>query len=408
MNKFSDYKEEIYKCSRCGLCQSVCPVYKATLSECAVSKGKFNMLNGVVKGDLSFSKQLKKYLDLCTGCNACKDFCPSDIDAKKIFVAAKQRYYEENNLSRLESFFNSYLVFKVILRLAAAFLFFYRLFGFNKITGCLEKPISKTGKPGKLLLLLNSQVRNFINKEKTPDKIRQKEKTALYFEGCFNKYINNQTETAVKKIFYNSGISFIKKDFECCGVSYLADGNIEEFRKIAEKNIAAAEGDFDYILTDCASCLDTIKTYPDVLSSESAAAFAQKTVSVIDLIRNKSFICSENLKIAIHIPCHEEFDLVGFVKKIKNIEYVKAVNFDKCCGFSGTFALKYPEISEKISKSKALNYINSGADMVLTTCPACILGLEQGFIETGIAQHKRPVVMNLFVFLAKYCGVENI
>ena len=46
--------------------------------------------------------------------------------------------------------------------------------------------------------------------------------------------------------------------------------------------------------------------------------------------------------------------------------------------------------------------------MVLTTCPACILGLEQGFIETGIAQHKRPVVMNLFVFLAKYCSVENI
>ena len=154
--------------------------------------------------------------------------------------------------------------------------------------------------------------------------------------------------------------------------------------------------------------MDTIKTYPDVLSSESASAFAQKTVSVIDLIRNMSFTCSESLKIAVHIPCHEEFDLVGFVKKIKNIEYVKADDFDKCCGFSGTFALKYPEISEKISKSKALNYINSGADMVLTTCPACILGLEQGFIETGIAQHKRPVVMNLFVFLAKYCSVENI
>ena len=63
MKEFEDYEEEIYKCSRCGLCQSVCPVFKATLNECAVSRGKFNILNGIIKGDLTFSNKEKKYLD---------------------------------------------------------------------------------------------------------------------------------------------------------------------------------------------------------------------------------------------------------------------------------------------------------------------------------------------------------
>ena len=97
MDNLKSYEEDIYKCSRCALCQSVCPVYKATLNECAVSKGKFNMLNGILKGELSFSKRLKKYLDMCTGCNACKNFCPSDIDAGKIFsnshIEFKRRLY---------------------------------------------------------------------------------------------------------------------------------------------------------------------------------------------------------------------------------------------------------------------------------------------------------------------------
>ena len=75
---------------------------------------------------------------------------------------------------------------------------------------------------------------------------------AVYFEGCFNKYINKQTENAVKKILNNANIELIKKDFECCGVSYLNDGNIDAFIKIANINLEKIDCDFDYILTDCA------------------------------------------------------------------------------------------------------------------------------------------------------------
>ena len=61
MKKLVDYKKDIAKCSKCGLCQSVCPVFKETGNECAVSKGKFVMLDGVLKGDLKLNKNMGNF-----------------------------------------------------------------------------------------------------------------------------------------------------------------------------------------------------------------------------------------------------------------------------------------------------------------------------------------------------------
>ena len=49
MKDLKDYKEEIHRCSKCGLCQAVCPIYQETGNECSVSRGQFIMLGGVIK-----------------------------------------------------------------------------------------------------------------------------------------------------------------------------------------------------------------------------------------------------------------------------------------------------------------------------------------------------------------------
>ena len=114
MKKLNDYKEDIHKCSKCGLCQSVCPVYEQTGNDCSVSRGKFIMLNGIIKGDLELNKNVNKYLDMCLKCNACKNFCPSDIDARKIFLAAKSEYFQKCKSSIFIKAFQSKFVFNFI------------------------------------------------------------------------------------------------------------------------------------------------------------------------------------------------------------------------------------------------------------------------------------------------------
>ena len=158
MKELESYKDDIYKCSRCGLCQSVCPVFKATLNECAVSRGKFNILNGIIKGDLSLTKNVKKYLDLCTGCNACTDFCPSQIDAKEIFVSAKFQFYKENKTSFADNVLNSYFTFKFLLNFSRVAFILYRAFFVYKLVDYATPLLLKFGLFGKRILLLNKLV----------------------------------------------------------------------------------------------------------------------------------------------------------------------------------------------------------------------------------------------------------
>lgn len=399
MKNFKNYEEDIYKCSRCGLCQYVCPVYKATLNECAVSKGKFNILNGIIKGDLSFNKNVKKHLDCCTNCNACKDFCPSSIDAKSIFIAAKAEYYNNCKINFFEKITTSYLFFKTILIGVSITSKIYRLLGLKNLIKPIKNTIVKT-EIGKRLLLADYILgKAKIEKAKKQKSLSQK---AIYFEGCFNKYITPETKNAVEKLFEKQNIKLIKQNTECCGVSYLNDGNIKEFKKVIKKNLKKLNHNCDYIITDCASCSETLKKYKDYYKNEYAEKINTKTKSVLEFIQENEYKAKKNFRIAIHKPCHENFDIRNFVlNNIKNIEYIEPENYESCCGFSGTFALKNSGISKEISKNKALSYIKENVEIILTTCPACQIGLEQGILETN--NTNKPVVMNLFVFLAKYC-----
>lgn len=402
MKKLIDYEEDIYKCSRCGLCQSVCPVYKATLNECSVSKAKFNMLNGIIRGDLKLNKRIKSYMDLCTGCNACKDFCPSAIDAREIFIAVKNEYYRNNKISLTEKIENSYCLFKAALLCAKVCFGFYRFFKVEKLVRFFESFILKFGILGKRFLLLNSLASGSTSFPK--QKTKNRTKKALYFEGCFNQYINPQTKNTVEKILACSEVELVKIDFECCGVSYLNDGNIDEFKKLIDINLSKIKEDFDYVLTDCASCNAVLKEYKNFDDSAVAKDFSDKVISFTDLIKDLNFESIKNITVTAHNPCHEHSDFIEIIKNIKNVTYVESKEFNKCCGFSGKFALKNPEISREISKNKAQHFIETNAEIILTTCPACILGINQGLIEENARlQGKMPEVMNLYAFIATYC-----
>ena len=71
-------------------------------------------------------------------------------------------------------------------------------------------------------------------------------------------------------------------------------------------------------------------------------------------------------------------------------------DFDTCCGFGGEFFIKNNTVSRAISKVKAENILRTGADIVLTTCQGCILGVKQGIKFSG----GKTKVKSLTEFLA--------
>ena len=387
MKKLEDFKEEINKCSKCGLCQSVCPIYKLTGNDCAVSRGKFVMLDGVLKGDLKLNRNINKYLDLCLKCDKCSNFCPSSIDVCKILETAKYNYEKNTLWGKFIFFLESKYVFGNLLKL------------FKTLIN--PHPLRE----GKQLFASEASNRDVGAGE---NKLK-----LLYFKGCVNN-IFPQTDKFLHKLFDNSDVEIIEKDFDCCGLPFLSSGNLERFEEVKKHNLELMNCDFDYILTDCASCESTLKgyfqptrndvglessTYDLSLRANEKSVAIPSFISLGELIANQNikFKFEKPIKVTFHKPCHLENDdfWLKIIENCENVEYVKMKDYDECCGFSGEFAIKNHKISMQISKQKAQNAINTGADYVITTCPACVLGLKQGML--GIK--KSPKVLSLSDFL---------
>lgn len=387
MKKLEDFKVEINKCSKCGLCQSVCPIYKLTGNDCAVSRGKFVMLDGVLKGDLKLNRNINKYLDLCLKCDKCSNFCPSSIDVCKILETAKYNYEKNTLWGKFIFFFESKYVFGNLLKL------------FKIIIN--SHPLREE----KQLIASEASNRD-VGAEANKLKL-------LYFKGCVNN-IFPQTDKFLHKLFDNSDVEIIEKKFDCCGLPFLSSGNLERFEEVKKHNLELMNCDFDYILTDCASCESTLKwyfqptrndvgqespTYDLSLRANEKSIAIPSFISLGELIANQNikFKFEKPIKVTFHKPCHLENDdfWLKIIENCENVEYVKMKDYDECCGFSGEFAIKNHKISMQISKQKAQNAINTGADYVITTCPACVLGLKQGML--GIK--KSPKVLSLSDFL---------
>lgn len=377
MKTLKHYSEEIYKCSKCGLCQAVCPVFETTGLESAVSRGKFTLLNGVLNGKIKPDKNFSKYLDLCLGCNACYDFCPSGISAEEILAAAKYYNYQQNGMGFLKQF--------IILGFNSKF----KLFILKML---LE--IYKNTRFINLNNLFNSQLRENIKYKKLSPVKNNSDIKIVYFPGCVNNYINSSVKNSVLIVLEKNGFKIDIPKFFCCGIPARSAGDMDNFIKLAIENLNKIDVDIDYLLTDCASCSSVWKIYEDALDGklkEKAGILAQKAVNINKFLMMSDIYLPENAAInksvTYHDPCHlnrfqgiskEPRDILKMIPGLKLVEMQEA---DKCCGSAGTFCINYPDISKDISMKKALNIINTGAEIVSTSCPSCKIGILSGLMQ---------------------------
>ena len=374
MKSLKDYEKELSKCSKCGQCQVACPVYKLTKNDCSVSRGKFIMLHGVTQGELKLSKNINKYLDMCIKCGKCSEYCPAGIDALEIINCAKHEYMKTTFIGKIINFFQSRLIFSNFIKICR---FIFKLL--EKIYDCA---------------VLHHC---FINDRQGVIDVPQSHLRIMYFKGCVNQ-IFPHTDSYLNKIFKNSEIDIISPDFECCGLPFLSEGNMQRFEQSAISNIEKFNVSYDYIVTDCASCESTLLSYNKYFDCDLVPDKSLNWGDII-VLKDLKFKFKKPLKVTFHKPCHLGND--DFFEKIitncTNVEYIKMDDYDECCGFAGSFAIKNPKLSQQISKNKALNIKNTNADYVITVCPACILGLKQGL---KLIKNKKIKVVSLLEFLS--------
>ena len=181
----------------------------------------------------------------------------------------------------------------------------------------------------------------------------------------------------------------------CCGLPALMAAEEETAVKLARQNIDAFQAvSCDYILTLCASCASHIKHFYTKLvantgfSAAHVRNFSDKIIDFSSFMVNTLKVAQgdfkkSNKKVAYHAPCHLCRGLYVIEEprrliEIAGLRYVPSPDEDVCCGFGGSYSVDFPEISAEILKKKLDNVEQSGAEILVTDCPGCVLQLRGG------------------------------
>ncbi len=336
MRELKDFKNQIHKCSKCGLCQAACPVYQVTGNDCSVSRGQFVMLKGVINGDLKMSKRINRYLDLCLKCGACSKACPSGINVVDVIVSAKSEYFKSHFFEKVISFVQRFFVFGL----------------------CF----------------------NVLNLFRPRIKSKKFDKKVLYFGGCRSKW---KGDVALTKILNSIGIEVVNPNFSCCGIPLFTRGDLAGFNKYIKDYVRILKKyDVKEVVTTCASCEKTLNDYVRWTDDEELKEYLLniKVRNVYEYIRENELhlTLKTPCSVTYHKPCNiENFsDIEWILKNTENLNYVEMHDFDKCCGLNGVSKLKEFGVMKEIFKSKRNNIINTGVKSVLTSCLGCEVALK--------------------------------
>jgi Fe-S oxidoreductase len=187
----------------------------------------------------------------------------------------------------------------------------------------------------------------------------------------------------------------------CCGIPARYSGEMDAAREMAKLNIdVLLKEEADFIVTICPTCTmsithDFVKLLADdPLYAEKAQRLAAKTFNYSELAARKikpgEGSGKENKQVVTyHDACHlkrgcgihEEPRQV--LRALANAEIREMTDCDKCCGFGGSYSIKYPEISQEVLKNKLANINETGVGILAVDCPGCKLQIEGGLEASG-------------------------
>ncbi len=176
----------------------------------------------------------------------------------------------------------------------------------------------------------------------------------------------------------------------CCGQPAYNSGDRKDTRAIAQTTIEAFE-DFDYVVAPSGSCAGMLKKhYPGLFAGDAkweprAAAFAEKVHELVsfltDILGIETVTASLGGKATYHDSCSGLRELGireqprKLLKSVKGLKLSEMPEADVCCGFGGTFCVKYGEVSNAIVEQKTANIAASGADMLLAGDMGCLMNM---------------------------------
>jgi L-lactate dehydrogenase complex protein LldE len=200
-------------------------------------------------------------------------------------------------------------------------------------------------------------------------------------------------------------------DQTCCGQPLFNSGFRKDAAQLGKRVLDSFEHS-EYIVVPSGSCASMMKVfYPDIFRDDPVAEpkatalsgkvyeFSQFLVKVLGV---SDVGAIHDGKVTYHPSCHllRELEVVeepvSLLKGVKGLEYAPLEDAATCCGFGGTFSVKYPDISQAMLDDKVANVVKSGASTVTACDASCLMQIRGGLNRRGAGVEARHLAQILW------------
>jgi glycolate oxidase iron-sulfur subunit len=424
--------DALMDCIRCGRCLPACPTYQQTSLETFSPRGRLSLMRAVEDGQLDLAEAgLEEHLYHCLDCRSCNTVCPVSIPIGELIVEGRAAVEAKHPRSWIIRLVLQHVLispsriqkFTPPVRLA-------QKLKLDKLAGLLVGWLPPLKDLFQLAPQLPKPLWNDLTKQRVSDKTNQRTYRVGYFLGCVMNVVFADASRATVKLLEHYNCEVITpNDQMCCGAPQDDQGLKDAMRKMAKKNIEAFEqlGDLDVIVADCAACSGFLKEYRHVFHDDPVWAaradrFASKVRDITEWLdqimptelpatpsgppphRGGYGQASTPKSITYHEPCHlanvqgvrrQPRALLARLKS-KGVDVRELNDPTRCCGSAGIYNLTHPTMSKDLLDRKMDDVAATGAEVVVSANPGCLLQLEWGAKRTKsnvVVKHVTQVLL---------------
>ncbi|MFQ5895842.1 MAG: (Fe-S)-binding protein, partial [Nitrospinota bacterium] len=218
--------------------------------------------------------------------------------------------------------------------------------------------------------------------------------------GCVQSVLFGGVNAAALRVLSRNGARVETPPGQtCCGALQGHGGDREGAQGLARRNLRAFDPDaVDAIVVTASGCGSILCEYGDLLRDDPelagrARAFSAKVVDISKFLADagpRPARLERPLRATYHEPCHLAHALKvrkeprAVLRSIEGLELVELVESDWCCGSAGSYNLTQPELSARLLERKLDRIAETGAQVVVTGNPGCLIQIAAGARERGM------------------------
>ena len=420
----------VQQCMHSALCLPTCPTYDATKLERHSPRGRISLMRAIADGELEPTKAFGDEMYFCLGCLACQTACPAGVNYAELFEHARAEVEAsgalksaKRNIIRAVALRWLFLDLKR-LRLAGRALRLYQQLGLQTLVRCrgiLKMLPRRLGELEASTPDIQPQFSADLIAPVTPATGKKKFRVAM-LTGCAQDLVFSDINRDTVEVLARNGCEVVTPpEQNCCGSIFAHNGEWELAQQLARRNIDQFPPEqFDAIITNAGGCGSHLKHYAKLLADDPVYA-ARATIwdaKVKDIHEwlvetgtefsppvERRFpdrhgsnppqrLADQEIGAPLVVTYHDSCHLCHgqkitsqprqLLRAIPNLKLVELPEANWCCGSAGVYNLTQPEMAGELLERKLTHIQTTGAEIVATGNPGCLLQLVNGARQRGM------------------------